>query len=105
MWLIRPVVRWVSVTSDQVRSWRIALQNVVAGRESRTMLIFMLAEAQGTQRDLQIIATSAFPTPLRENRMLNLRHRRVYRPGENVQPLSEQAGNITANPHFSPGGV
>jgi len=64
MWLIRPVVRWISATSDQVRTWRIAVQNVVAGRESRAMLIFILAEAQGTQRDLQVFvgATKVAPT-------------------------------------------
>jgi len=39
---------------------------------------------------LQIIhITSAFSAPLRENRMLNLRHGLFYQPGENLHQLSD----------------
>ena len=78
MWLIRPVVRWISATSDQVRTWRIAVQNVVAGRESRAMLIFILAEAQGTQRDLQVFVDTR-------------------------SDFSREHRQFATSPHFSPG--
>jgi len=37
----------------------------------------------------KIHITSAFSAPLRENRMLNPRHRQVSQPGENLHHLSD----------------
>jgi len=49
-----------------------------------------------TKPSLQKIhITSAFSAPLRENRMLNLRHRQVSQPGENLQQLSDHVWTTT----------